>query len=366
MRFARQELLAQMGRRGQRSLAESKVLVVGVGGLGCPAALYLSSMGVGSITLVDGDRVEETNLHRQPLFSAADIGRNKAEAAVDRLRHAYPDTAYRVHPEFLSTANAEALVDEHDITIDGTDSYSAKFLINDASLRAGRPFVWGVAVRLEGRLAVFWPGQGPCYRCYQPHPPRVATESCNEVGVLGAVPGLIGTWQALEAVKTLVRTKDTGSPMGPEPGLMLSIDFENLSIFRTRISKSPQCESSHVPAAGPLHEEFDAARCNAVTECDWSEVRLNSWTLIDVREVSEMENSPAPLACLRLPLSRIEANPTRALESLPHSGETTPIALFCQSGLRSRNAAALLKTAAPACEFYSVRGGIQTRSSARQ
>lgn len=350
-----------MGRRGQRALAESKVLVVGVGGLGCPAALYLSSMGVGGITLVDGDHVEETNLHRQPLFSAADIGRNKAEAAADRLRYAYPNTTYRVHPEFLSTTNAEALVREHDITIDGTDSYSAKFLINDASLRAGRPFVWGVAVRLEGRLAVFWPGQGPCYRCYQPHPPRLATESCDEVGVLGAVPGLIGTWQALEAVKTLVRIKDAASPMGPEPGLMLSIDFESLSVFRTRISKSPQCESSHVPAPGPLGEEFNATQCDAVTECDWSEVRLNSWILVDVRELSEAEKSPASPACLQIPLSRIQANPTLALERLPHTEATTPIALFCQSGLRSRNAAVLLKAAAPAHAFYSVRGGLLAR-----
>ena len=364
-RFSRQELLPEIGVDGQKALASSRVLIVGVGGLGCPAAQYLAAMGVGEIGLMDGDVVEESNLHRQILFGPNDLGCNKAEAAARRLKSFYPDTSIKIHAHRLSAGNALDVVSQYDLVVDGTDVFSAKFLINDASVKLGRPFVWGVAVQLEGRVAVFWPGHGPCYRCFQPRPPQVRGANCNEVGVLGAVPGLIGTWQAIETVKTLIRLKDPSSIMGPDVGLMLSVAFEDMSVFRTRVAVSPECPACWNTADLCIREEQDFGACVEGTdrgdEITWEQLEAaHDFVVVDVREGEEFGLTDE--AWLNLPLSLIQSDPSRVLEDV---GVDRPLALVCRSGVRSRTALAILKAAHPEGKIYSVRGGVLARDSAK-
>lgn len=202
-RHARQVRLPEVGGAGQRTLAESKVLVVGLGGLGCPAAQALVGAGVGTVGLCDFDRVDVSNLHRQPLYATGDVGRPKVEAARDRLSAVDPGVRLRLHPLQVSAANAAGLVQGYDLVIDGLDDLGARYALADACQQADIPVVHGAVTPWEAQVAVFPPG-GPCYRCLHPEPSADVGPTCAEAGVLGPLPGMAGMLQAAEALKSLL------------------------------------------------------------------------------------------------------------------------------------------------------------------
>ena len=205
MRYSRHLLLPEVGMRGQERLRKGSVLLVGAGGLGSPAALYLAAAGVGRIGLVDFDVVDESNLQRQILHDSRWLGKPKLESAADRLHALNPHVEVVLFPERLTAGNAFPILDGFDVVLDGTDNFATRYLTNDACFLAGKPNVYGSIFRFEGQVSVFWPGKGPCYRCLYPAPPPPGlVPSCAEGGVLGVLPGVIGSLQATEAIKILL------------------------------------------------------------------------------------------------------------------------------------------------------------------
>jgi molybdopterin/thiamine biosynthesis adenylyltransferase/rhodanese-related sulfurtransferase len=206
-RYSRQILLHEIGEEGQLRLMRARVLLAGAGGLGCPAGLYLASAGVGTIGIVDSDKVDLSNIHRQVLHTTADIGRLKTDSAKDAIRRINPEVNVITYQERLTPDNALKIVNDFDIIIDGSDNFETKFLLNDTSFFAGKPYIFGGAVRFDGQASVFYPkGGGPCLRCMIPEiPPADSALTCGEVGVLGVVPGQIGLVQAAEALKLILK-----------------------------------------------------------------------------------------------------------------------------------------------------------------
>ena len=205
-RYARHIILPGIGGDGQRKLMDAKVLVVGAGGLGSPAATYLAAAGVGRLGLVDFDHVDVSNLQRQILHGTSDVGRPKVASAADRLSELNPNVTVTTHDTLLSSANAFEVLGDYDIVVDGTDNFPVRYLVNDATQLLGKPLVYGSIFQWEGQASVFLPGQdNPCYRCLFPEPPPPGTvPSCAEGGVFGVLPGIIGSMQAVEAIKLIL------------------------------------------------------------------------------------------------------------------------------------------------------------------
>ncbi len=203
-RYSRHIILKEIGVKGQKKLLDSKVLIIGAGGLGAPAALYLAAAGVGTIGIADADTVDLSNLQRQVIHTTADIGRRKAESAAETMRAINPDVKVNTYYEFVNSSNIAELIRDYDFILDGTDNFPAKFLINDACVMAGKPFSHAGIIRFKGQLMTVIPGEGPCYRCiFRNPPPKDAVPTCKEAGVIGAMAGVIGSLQAMEAVKYL-------------------------------------------------------------------------------------------------------------------------------------------------------------------
>ncbi len=209
-RYSRHVLLPEIGEVGQQKLKSAKILVVGAGGLGSPAALYLAAAGVGTLGIADFDQVETSNLHRQLLHSDETVGQSKTSSAAQRLSKINPLITLNEHPDGVTADNAVSLFESYDVIVDGTDNFGARYLNNDAAVRAKRPLVFGSVYKFEGQISVFAPHLGgPCYRCLFPSPPPPGSvPGCGEVGVLGALCGVIGSWQALEAIKLITGTGD--------------------------------------------------------------------------------------------------------------------------------------------------------------
>ncbi|MCB9186732.1 MAG: HesA/MoeB/ThiF family protein [Flavobacteriales bacterium] len=205
MRYDKQIALPEVGETGQQKLAEAKILVVGAGGLGCPALQYLAAAGVGNIGIVDGDVVNETNLHRQVLYTNSDVGKPKVEVAAERLKQLNPEVEIHTFSEFLTAGNAMDIVSNYDLIVDATDNFAARYRINDVCLKLDKPFVYGAIHRFEGQVSVFNYKGGPTYRCLFPDKPAEnQIPNCNETGVLGVLPGIIGTYQATEVLKIIL------------------------------------------------------------------------------------------------------------------------------------------------------------------
>ena len=236
-RYARQLLVPEIGPAGQRALLDGRVLLVGAGGLGSPAALYLAAAGVGSIGLVDDDVVDESNLHRQVLHATDRIGARKVVSAERTLRELNPGVAAVRHDERLEAANVERLVGGYDVVVDGTDSLETRYLINDAAVRLGRPVVHGSVHRWDGQVTTFVPG-GPCYRCLHPvPPPPELSPACSVAGVVGVVPGIVGLLQATEALKLLLGAGETLS------GRLLVVDALGTTFDEIRVARDPACST---------------------------------------------------------------------------------------------------------------------------
>jgi molybdopterin/thiamine biosynthesis adenylyltransferase/rhodanese-related sulfurtransferase len=236
IRYSRHLTLNEIGPAGQRRLKSARVLCVGAGGLGSPAAMYLAAAGVGTIGLVDFDAVELTNLHRQLLYSVHDVGRPKLDAAADRLRGLNPDINVVPHEVTLDASNALQLVSGYEVVLDGTDNFTARYLVNDACVMARKPNAWGSISRFEGQATVFAAENGPCYRCLHPEPPPPGlVPSCAEAGVLGVLPGIIGTIQATETIKLLL---GIGEPL---VGRFIIYDALRMRFRELKLARDPEC-----------------------------------------------------------------------------------------------------------------------------
>ncbi len=235
-RYARQIILPDMGGAGQKKLFNASVLIVGVGGLGSPAALYLVAAGIGRLGLVDSDVVDLSNLQRQILYRTSDVGQLKLETARRALCEANPSLELETHETHLQAHNALAIIRDYDVILDGTDNFPAKYLLNDACVLLGKPLVHAGIFRFEGQLLVIKPGEGPCYRCFHPDPPvEGLIPSCREAGVLGVVAGVMGVLQATEAIKLIC---GMGHPL---VGQLLLYDALEMEFRRVRIHKDPHC-----------------------------------------------------------------------------------------------------------------------------
>jgi len=237
LRYSRHIILPKIGGEGQRKLLESKVLCIGAGGLGSPAAMYLAAAGVGTLGLVDFDSVDLTNLQRQLLHDTDDVGRPKVDSAAERLAGINPDVEVVKHQVVLSSDNALDILGQYDLVVDGTDNFPVRYLVNDATQMLGKPLVYGSIFQFDGQATVFLPGQGtPCYRCLFPEPPPPGTvPSCAEGGVFGVLPGIIGSIQAVEAIKLITGVGET------LVGRLLLFDAMEMEFTTVKLRWDPSC-----------------------------------------------------------------------------------------------------------------------------
>jgi sulfur-carrier protein adenylyltransferase/sulfurtransferase len=349
-RYARHLLLPEFGEEGQRRLKGSRVLLVGAGGLGSPAALYLAAAGVGHLTVVDFDAVEVTNLQRQVLHGTRDLGRPKVESARDRLLDLNPHVVVEPLRERLGAGNALPLVRGHDLVVDGSDSFATRYLVSDACVLAGRPDVHASIFRFEGQATVLAAPGGPCYRCLFPSPPGPGeVPSCAEAGVLGVLPGLLGTLQAAEALKLLA---GVGEPL---VGRLLLVDALRMEFRTLRVARDPRCPACGTGEIRELREEGAAcAPPERIPELTPRELAVllrgvEPPVLLDVRELAEWEASRIPGARLA-PLSVLEGH-------LPGLDPSREVVVYCRSGVRSQDAGHRLR-AAGFERVWSLAGGI--------
>jgi sulfur-carrier protein adenylyltransferase/sulfurtransferase len=345
LRYARHIALPEVGFEGQARLKASRVLCVGAGGLGSPLALYLAAAGVGTIGLVDFDTVDESNLQRQLLHGTKDIGRPKVDSAVDRLRDVNPHVRVVAHPTRLSSANALELVSGYDVVVDGTDNFPTRYLVNDACVLAGKPNVYGSVFRWEGQVSVFATKGGPCYRClFREPPPPGLVPNCAEGGVVGVLPGIIGSIQALEVIKLLL---GAGSSLA---GRLLIFDALGMEWREVTLRRNPECPvCGDVPTQTELidYEIFCGVGGSAVASGDDHAAvpdlspqlvadQLASDAppfLLDVREPWEWAVSNLAERGARLiPLGELE-------ERLGEIPQGRAVVVYCRTGQRSREAA---------------------------
>ena len=255
-RYSRHTLIPEVGEQGQLKLLDSKVLLIGAGGLGSPSAYYLAAAGVGTLGIIDADVVDESNLQRQILHNTSRIGQYKAESARETLEALNPDVKVTTYIERLDETNVGRIIADYDVIVDGTDNFPTRYLLNDAALLANKPVIHGSVFRFEGQLTVFKPYEGPCYRCLYPEPPPPAlAPSCAEAGVLGVLPGIIGLLQATETIKLLL---NIGEPL---VGRMLTYDALAGEFNELRLFRDPECaacgEHGH-PENLPTYADFCA------------------------------------------------------------------------------------------------------------
>lgn len=317
-RYHRQSLLPQIGSEGQKRLLDSKVLIVGAGGLGHPVAQYLAAMGVGQIKIVDGDGVQVTNLHRQVLFTDQDIGKNKAEVLSRKIATMSPDLHSSYEPYFLTKTTALKLFSDCNLVVDCTDNFESKFLINDVCALYDKPMVYGAISQFEGQIGIFWKSKGACYRCLYPQRPESKIQSCAEAGVVGPVVGVVGSLQAMEAMKILIGNDEDLKPLF---GRVNFYNFCDHSLRSLQISVRATCPCH---SFGYSPDEILEIR---TTVCDSS----SATALVDVREHEEW-NEYHIEGSLNVPLSRLERG------DIPAFASDREIVLICKAGARAQRA----------------------------
>ncbi len=361
-RYARHLILPELGDEGQRRLKGGRVLLVGAGGLGSPAALYLAAAGVGTIGIVDDDVVDETNLQRQVLYGTATLGRPKHIAAADRLHDLNPHVRVEAFSERLSAANALELLEGFDVVVDGSDNFPTRYLVSDACVRLGTPDVYGSIFRFEGQASIFAAPGGPCYRClFRDPPPPELVPSCAEAGVLGILPGIIGSLQALETLKLLA---GIGSSL---VGRLVLFDALGLTFREVRLQRDPACPAcgAHPTVTELVDYDYDAfcglepvaptRSGHEITPTELArELAANhAIQLVDVREPWEW-NLGHIEGARHLPLSGIEGG-------LGHLDSVRPVVTYCHHGVRSLAARDVLVKAGFK-DVRSLAGGIDAWS----
>jgi sulfur-carrier protein adenylyltransferase/sulfurtransferase len=347
-RYSRHLIIPDVGMAGQKRLKNAKVLVVGAGGLGSPALLYLAAAGVGTLGIVDFDTVDVSNLQRQIIHGVSDVGKSKAESAAASIAEVNPYVKVILHQERLDSSNVMEIFAPYDLIIDGTDNFATRYLVNDACVLLHKPYVWGSIYRFDGQASVFWADYGPCYRCLYPEPPPPGmVPSCAEGGVLGVLCASIGSIQVNEAIKLIT---GIGEPLA---GRLMIYDALEMSYRTVRVKKDPECA---VCGKNPTVTElidYDAF-CGAVSDEAAEAVVGSTITakdlkgmldrgenifLVDVREPNEYEIVSIPGATL---IPKGEFLSGAALEKLPQDKR---VVLHCKSGARSAECLAIVKNA---------------------
>jgi adenylyltransferase/sulfurtransferase len=348
LRYSRHLMLPEVGIEGQRKLKSARVLIVGAGGLGSPLALYLSAAGVGQLGLVDFDVVDVTNLQRQLLHGTRDVGRPKLASARERIADVNPHVHLATYDTRLTRENALEIVGDYDLVVDGTDNFATRYLVNDACVLLGKPNVYGSIFRFEGQASVFATADGPCYRClFREPPPPGLVPSCAEGGVLGVLPGLVGTIQASEAIKVVLGIGDT------LVGRLLLVDALRMQFRAVRLRRDPDCPACGTHAIGEL-QDYDAfcgvgqpaaaagdgAATSGVQDVTPAELaerlrRGDDLDLVDVREPHEWQIARLPGARL-VPLGALDRDEPEALSSFDRARE---VVVYCKGGTRSMKAA---------------------------
>ena len=358
-RYARQMAMPEFGAAGQESLRAARVLLIGAGGLGSPAALYLAAAGVGTLGIVDADAVELSNLHRQLLHGTDDVGRAKVESAATTLRGMNPHVRVEAKCERFTAANALELARGWDVVVDGSDNFPTRYASNDACVALGIPNVYGSVWRFEGQVSVFAPHLGgPCYRCVNPRAPEPGTvPSCAEAGVLGVMPGLVGTLQALEAIKLIT---GIGEPL---VGRLLHIDVAAMKFREFTLRRDPDCARCadgrrHLPieAEGEFCEAGAVMTDDEISVTALAERRAagERHVLLDVRELWELEAARLD-PCLHIPMGDV---PARTAE-VPRD---VPVYVLCHGGVRSGRVVEFLRGQGLG-NVTNVRGGIAAWSA---
>ena len=363
-RYARHLILPEVRVEGQRRLKAARVVIVGAGGLGSPAALYLAAAGVGVLGLVDSDVVEFSNLQRQILHATKAVGTSKVASAAERLSDVNPGVELVLHDARLTSANALAILGDYDVVLDGSDNFPTRYLVNDACALLGKPDVYGSIFRFDGQASVFWAARGPCYRClYREPPPPELVPSCAEGGVLGVLPGIVGSLQALEAMKLILGVGET------LVGRLLLVDALRMRFRELALDKDPDC-----PLCGEhpsIHELVDyEAFCGVGATVDGVGATMNDdevpleiearaldaqlragtpVVLVDVREPFEWEICRIP-GSLLMPLGDV---PRRVAEL----DRGAAVVTVCHTGVRSLDAARFLRSSGIA-KARSLKGGV--------
>ncbi len=349
-RYAKQIKLKGFGLPAQQLLQDSKVLIVGAGGLGTPCAQYLNGAGVGTIGLIDDDTISLSNLPRQTLFDEAEIGLSKIEVLSQKLTRQNPATNFICYHHFLTPANALAIINEYDIVIDASDNFGTRYLVNDCCVILNKPFVYGAVQDFEGQVSVLNYQDGPTYRCLFPgnDEPGTSILNCDDNGIIGVLPALVGTYQAMEAIKIIT---GVGTPLS---GHLLIMDMLSQSHFKIALSPNPDNqkitglkESYAVPVCSS-----DVPLIDVATLKEW----LHSGkeiVLIDVRTAEEF-NSGQWLGSKNIPLTALAARQ----EEIDFN---CPVVTICQSGSRSKNAALLLMKENNQRRVFSLQGGLSSR-----
>jgi adenylyltransferase/sulfurtransferase len=363
-RYSRHLIIPDVGMAGQKRLKNARVLVIGAGGLGSPALLYLAAAGVGTLGVVDFDIVDESNLQRQVIHGQSDIGKSKAVSARESISEANPFVEVVIHDERLDSSNALDVLASYDLIIDGTDNFATRYLVNDACVLLGKPYVWGSIFRFDGQASVFWAEHGPCYRCLYPEPPPPGmVPSCAEGGVLGVLCASIGAVQVTEAIKLLT---GIGEPL---LGRLQIYDALEMSWRQLNVRKDPECAiCGKNPTVTELidYEAFCGAitpeASEAVVNSTLSVRQLREWlderdrgerdfVLVDVREPGEREINAIPGSVL-IPKGDFQAG--EALAQLPSDKQAV---FYCKVGGRSAEVLAMAKGAGFA-DAVHVGGGV--------
>ena len=359
LRYSRHLLIPEVGLEGQRKLKNSSALIIGTGGLGSPVSLYLAAAGIGRIGLVDYDVVDSSNLQRQVIHGTSTVGKLKVESARAKLLDLNPGIQIDVYNEPYTSENALRIAKDYDIILDGTDNFPTRYLTNDVAVFLGKPNVYASIYRFDGQVSVFYAKEGPCYRCLFPEPPPPGlVPSCAEGGVLGVLPGTIGTLQATEALKVLL---GIGEPL---IGKLLLYNALDMSFDFVKLKKNPNCRvcgpnadikelidyEAFCGVPSHDHEEGSAGANWDITVQELAErVKTNHLKLVDVREPHELEISRLPNAT-NIPLGQLAAR-------LSELDSAEDMVLFCKSGARSTRALELL-TSAGFKKVKNLKGGI--------
>ncbi|MDP8947215.1 MAG: molybdopterin-synthase adenylyltransferase MoeB [Actinomycetota bacterium] len=357
-RYSRHLIMPEVALDGQKRLKQARVLTVGAGGLGSPLALYLAAAGVGTLGIVDFDVVDESNLQRQIIHGTSDLGRPKMESAREKIEDINPNVKVEAFEEALTSENALEIFEDFDVIVDGTDNFPTRYLVNDACVLKGKPNVYGSIFRFEGQASVFYAEEGPCYRCLYPEPPPPGlVPSCAEGGVLGILPGAIGTIQATETVKLLL---GIGEPL---IGRLLLYDALSMRTREMKLRKDPNCPlCGENPTVSELidYQEFcgipqaqQADQADEVPEITVRDLKAKldnggGVSVLDVREPHEYE--VANIGARLIPLGELP-------ERLVELGKGETLAVHCKTGGRSARAVQLLKEAGFQ-DVYNVKGGI--------
>ncbi|MFD0529805.1 adenylyltransferase/sulfurtransferase MoeZ [Kitasatospora arboriphila] len=347
-RYSRHLIIPDVGMDGQKRLKNAKVLCVGAGGLGSPALMYLAAAGVGTLGIVEFDTVDESNLQRQIIHGQSDVGRSKAESARDSVKEINPYVDVILHEDRLDNSNVMEIFSGYDLIVDGTDNFATRYLVNDAAVLLGKPYVWGSIYRFDGQASVFWAEHGPCYRCLYPEaPPPGMVPSCAEGGVLGVLCASIGSIQVTEAIKLLA---GVGEPL---VGQLMIYDALEMQYRSVKVRKDPNCALcgddptvteliDYEAFCGVVSEEAQAAAAGSTITSkqlkEWLDDEENIF-LVDVREPNEYEIVNIPGATL---IPKGEFLMGTALERMPQDKK---IVLHCKTGVRSAEVLAVLKSA---------------------